>query len=293
MFLEKRLCNRTGLEKPSILAGPFGTRLKAECNSGYDPSDEALAAYIAQGADGPVGHILTRDRAAGANVFQTPTFRKVDGELYYHSVQTIREVVGRDAKDWLLAVDFGPQEDCYSPHLAPGETDARHFHTRSLAIARPHVIDVNNRINWFETVGAHAESMGIARASLEEPDVPLALNYVIDDEGNLLDGTEIDRIAQEILGIRKDARIGVNCCSTRGAEVADNLLQQRLSRKLDIVYVNATDECGNKLDGCHGVHGIEPQELARRVSSIGVNTSGFCCGGNETYIRELTKLIDA
>ncbi len=290
MFTEKRICQQHK-ELPVVTIGTaIGTRLKQH-NDGNDVSDDQYYELVQRGSSGPVGKLIRDDFEAGAGIIQTPTFRK-DERFYRSSIQIVREVIGKSTEKCILAVDFGSKEDCYSPEDAPDTEDSEKFHGEKIKNAGEY-LEGDNEILWFETINSVTEAIGISIASLLQKEVPLAINFVIHDNGKLLDGNEVYEAIHEIQqAARKRVApvyFGVNCCSTVGGINANHALQSRNMKGLDISYINASDQCGANFDGSNGIENLPPENVAKKVSRIHTRVSGVCCGGTHEHVRAIRE----
>ncbi len=296
MFSEKRILRHNDLTKDYFtLNTATGTRLKERHNNGSDVSDDQFLHFLEQGAQGPIGELISQDSTSGANIIVTPTFRKPE-EFYEPAIKTVNQVqenLGKKRDEWWLAIDFGTEKDCYSPEKAPDEYEARKFHEDNLQRTRKHA-NSENTVLWFETINSISEAIGIAVASNLQKEVPLAICFVLDDDGKLLDRNELWEAVNEIKkAVKKRTApifIGINCCGSEAAKTANNSLQKNVGREIDISYINASDRCGKYSDGINGVVSLDPQNLSRKEQEIGSRISGVCCGGTHEHVHKISEV---
>lgn len=302
MFTEQRLCYKSSQESLQFFGKrgnqntAFGPRLQDR--AGHPLDAESTFEILQERGAGWAGDLVRQDYRAGARTFQTPTFRKP--ELLEAGIDLVRGSVPLPREDWILALDYGPQGDCYDPGKAPDSLSESTSHHRdnikpldSLYFKKslPEK-DRANTILWFETINSTTESTAIAIASLLQKDLPLAISFVVNDEGHLLDETPISEAVREI---RQAGRsrfapifIGVNCCSSQGRNAAVHDLRLH-NEYLDISYINASDKCGATLDGSDTLVNLSPNELTPLILGGGTSARGVCCGGTCDHIESLAN----
>jgi len=303
MFTEQRLCGKSSPEALQYFKGrgaqntAFGPRLQDR--SGRPLDSESTLEILQDGSPGWAGDLVRRDLHAGARTFQTPTFRKPPESLEA-AIDLVVTSIPLDRQDWILALDYGPEGDCYRPEEAPQSLSQSVAHHRdgiralNSSYLRKSLPDKGraNTILWFETINSITESTAIAIASLLQKDIPLTISFVVRDDGHLLDGTPISEAVQEIQHAARSRSapifIGVNCCSSQGRDAAAHDLGSH-GYFLDISYINASNECGAKLDGSDTIINLPPEELTPIILQGRTAAHGVCCGGTDRHIHALSE----
>lgn len=296
------------VSQTQVLFGPYGTRL-----------DEIGRERDLPGLSNPV-NILNGPRyrdaiselaegylRAGALIAATNTFRvrlllhSGNGrELYSHILAAhmcaLRDALTRTALEQVpRVVSLGPAaEQCYHPEKAPRRREAYDFHSPQAYEASR----LESHLAWFETVSTIEEAIGIAAAA-KSYRVPCLVSFVIDREGDLLNGEN----PREAISAVDDASgnypygYGFNCCPIEGIPRALAKCADLVSR-VRALYPNASSKPQRELEGLgetEGVIGVtDPEGVAKYLNHLakshGIPIIGGCCGFRE---KDIAKIVGA
>jgi len=291
-------------EKPSILFGPYGSRL-AEMEQMHGQNGISNPTGILNGAmfREAVKNVAHEHLSAGAEIGMTHTFglrslvhapgelRTYREALKTHSriLRTAMEETGNKVKEVL---SFGPAKDCYRPDPKFTSREAADFHGVQAAEAK--VLNVDAA--WFETVNTATEAVGIARAA-KKYKVPVVISFVLNREGNLLSGESVHDAIREV-----DAATGrypqgysFNCCPIEALEPALKQCEAFIDRII-AVYPNASSRNQIELETNPKGAGIrQPIQNAQYLHHLAKKWKlpiiGGCCGYGHRDVAMVTAAV--
>jgi homocysteine S-methyltransferase len=272
--------------------GAMGTELEGR---GVDTSSPSWTARALLEAPDVVRQIHDDYVAAGAELITANTFRtharslrsigrEADArELTRQAVQFAKAAAGSEA---YVAGSVAPLEDCYSPHLTPGESALAAEHdelARNLADAGVDVILIETQLTIREAV--------LACQAARRTGVPCCVSFVCGRNGALLSGESLLDAYWAVAEFRPSAFL-VNC--TPGEEVL-SALQPCLSLR-ERIPLGAYANTGRLLPNgtWEATAGISPAvyaEYAQTWLEAGLQLIGGCCGTRPAHISALREII--
>ncbi len=212
-----------------------------------------------------------------------------DETLLYDAVRFMRDLHGRwqnNNSPLILGGLLAPQNDCYTPSIAPPVKEALRFHrwqTERLVISGVDCIVA-------QTIPAVSEGLGIAQA-ISEFDTPYIISFVINQQGQVLDTTPLtdaiayidDNVALPPLGYM------VNCVYP--TFVCAEKQPQKLFDRLLGIQANSSSLDHSKLDDAAILYQDDLKHWGDTMlflnERFGVKILGGCCGTDNTYMQYL------
>ena len=192
----------------------------------------------------------------------------------------------------LIAVSLTSLEDCYTPEATPDTDTLITEHKQNLALLENH-----GDFTLAETIPTLREAKVIADNARR----PFVVSFTVGEDGNLLDGNNMDDVVKTILEPNAFCLgIGVNCCSIEGAKKAVSALAEifaenkHLQGKQIIAYPNGFkksraengEENGHSCDHHHAPEKLSEIELAGELWDLaarGATAIGGCCGAGPLH----------
>ena len=269
---------------------------------GVDTSLPLWSAAALTAAPNVVAAIHRDYVAAGADILVANTFppncrplrdagKLADGAARHRpAIGVARSAVGTGGDDGerrvLAAAGVAPVEDCYHPERVPDEQTLQREHTQMagwLAAAEPDLI-------WIETMNTVREAR-YAAAAAADAGLPLAVSFVVREDGRLLSGETLADAVASVLPFEPLA-LGLNCIPPAG--MTANLPRLRRATKRPLC---AYAHIGNPepIVGWSFSSDVSPEEYARCAEAwldLGVSVVGGCCGTTPAHIGALRALVD-
>lgn len=200
----------------------------------------------------------------------------------------LSETFGKFKDNILIAGDIGCKNDPYRPEEALSQDESREFHAWQVDQFCKYQIDLITA-GPLPTI---TEATGIALA-MEGRRIPYILNFVIDRQGNLLDGSSLEQAIEKIDGSSTEPPVGYMIgCSYPSFLNPQKQPSSVLSRLIGY-QANASslehselDEAGENFADDITDWGMRMIELNKR---FGIKLLGGCCG---TRLRHLQFVID-
>ncbi len=291
-------------ERPSILFGPYGSRLKemeeTHGQNGISNPSAILNGPVFREAVKQVAH---EHLAAGTHVGMThtfglrslihqpgelPTYREA---LRIHS-RILRAAMVESRRKVKEVLSFGTAKDCYRPDPQFSARESADFHGHQAAEAR--VLDVSAA--WFETVNTAAEAVGIALAA-KKYKVPAIISFVLNREGNLLSGEAPSDAIREVDSASGAYPLGYsfNCCPVEALETALKNCAKLKGRVIG-VYPNASSRNQIELESGTETAGVrEPVQNAQYLHHLArkwdLKVIGGCCGYGHRDLALITAAV--
>lgn len=273
---------------PILLDGATGTEI---ARRGFDVNRPEWSSAALLTAPEIVRAVHADYVVAGAELLTANTFRTHQrslrsaglahraAELTNLAVELARAAAGDAA--W-VAGSQAPLEDCYSPHLAPPESELETEHrrmSRQLAEAGVDAILV-------ETHNTIREAAVATQAALETG-LPVLVSFVCGRDGRLLSGETLTAAARVVGALGPDALL-VNCLPADAVLQALSELREVCSRMPVGAYANIgyADENGQWVM----TDSINPVVYARHATEwleAGAAIIGGCCGTTPEHIAEI------
>jgi S-methylmethionine-dependent homocysteine/selenocysteine methylase len=183
---------------------------------------------------------------------------------------------------------LGCKHDCYRPELGLTVPQAESFHR----IQVYQLVNAGVDFLLSATMPAVPEACGMALA-MANSDIPYIISFVINRQGNILDGISLEKAIEAIDAKCSRPPLGymINCAYPSFLK-AHRLPPQILSRLIGF-QANASSLDQTELDGNNRLQaddiddwGIKMLKLHRRY---GLKILGGCCGTDPTYLNYLVR----
>jgi S-methylmethionine-dependent homocysteine/selenocysteine methylase len=203
-------------------------------------------------------------------------------------MEKIRSGWGSWQKYILIGGMIGCRNDCYRPAEGLSTQDAYDFH--SWQVKR--LVDAEADFLIAETLPAVPEAVGIARA-ISRSGIPYMISFVINREGNILDGNTLEYAFNEIDTVCDPPPVGyMISCAYPSFIHADKQPDSVVSRLIGYL-ANASSLDLSELDGASTLKVDDISDWGNRMielnSRYGVKILGGCCG---TDTRHLQYIVD-
>lgn len=200
----------------------------------------------------------------------------------------LSETFGKFKDNILISGDIGCKNDPYRPEEALSQDESREFHAWQVDRLCECQIDLLTA-GPLPTV---PEATGIALA-MEGRGIPYILNFVINRQGNLLDGSSLEQAIERIDGSSNEPPFGymIGCSypsflnpQKQPASVLSRLIGYQANASS--LEHSELDEAGESFADDISDWGMRMIELNKRY---GIKLLGGCCG---TRLRHLQCIID-
>jgi len=222
-------------------------------------------------------------RANRERVYETNISRSIN----YDAVKFLQEIRDTQLKGVVnirIGGSIGCKNDCYLPEEGLTSSEAERFHSWQVGQLAKGGVDFLMAV----TLPNVEESIGIAKA-MEKTDIPYFISFVIDRDGNVLDGTPLieaidrvdDKTAIPPLGYMVNCSFPTFLCADK---------QPALLFKRFIGYsanASSLDHC--ELDGAEQLESESVSEwgdsMLKLNKKYGVKILGGCCGTNGEHLK--------
>lgn len=297
---------------PIFLSGGFGSEVNKVING--NTFETGAGAYIAA-LDAPyaVKHVHAAYAEAGADILTADTFSTSSYRLNHQedlAGRAIREACRlagkfvRRTNGKVVMASLTSLEDCYDPLKTPDQNTLyrEHFKTIRMVAAQKDVALM------AETLPTLLEARVIAELA-QKNGVPFFACFVVDEQGNVLDGSSMEDIVEDILepyGLCLG--VGVNCCTVEGAfravEALDRVYKQKAITGKHIVafpngFVKSYEENMCACDAAKKKgHMHEPEVYNTDVFATiledlflsGASVLGGCCGTTPEHTAAYSRI---
>lgn len=297
MTIRDFIQERQEQKKPILMDGGTGTEITRRGISTKLPLWSAEALMTAP----DVVKAIHRDYiGAGAEVIITNTFRtqrrtldKVGKGQEAERLTKLAVMLAKDAiketnvdhKVW-IAGSVAPLEDCYTPELYPGDKQAATEHAEHIRF----LVEAGVDFILVETMNTIRETK-VALKAAKSHDVPLAVSYCINEEGQLLSGESVEDMVQVAEPLNPLA-IMINCSDPGASTGVLKKLYELTTLPLG-VYANGMGEAHND-QGWIFEGGVSVKTYLGHVMDwieAGAILVGGCCGTTPEYIRAIHTMI--
>ena len=229
-------------------------------------------------------------------LMDTPTWRanrervhesSISRSINYDAVkflQEIRDTQNKGVVDIKIGGSIGCKNDCYLPQEGLTSSEAEQFHSWQIGQIAKGGVDFLMAV----TLPNVEESLGIAKA-MEKTGIPYFISFVIDRDGNVLDGTPlidaIDRVDNKTaippLGYMVNCSYPTFLCANKQPAL--------LFKRLIGYSANASslDHC--ELEGSEQLESESVSEWGNSMlelnSKHGVKILGGCCGTDGEHLK--------
>ena len=229
-------------------------------------------------------------------LMSTPTWRPnrervvestISNSINYDAIkflQEIRDTYTQDVIDIKIGGSIGCKNDCYLPEEGLTSSEAEQFHSWQIEQLAKGEADFLIAV----TLPGVEESIGIAKA-MEKTDIPYIISYVINRNGNVLDGTSLvdainrvdDKTAIPPLGYMVNCSYPTFLCANKQPAM--------LFKRLLGYAANASslDHC--ELDGSEQLESESVSEWGDSMLELnkkqGVKILGGCCGTDGEHLK--------
>ncbi len=194
----------------------------------------------------------------------------------------------------LLGGLMGCRGDAYRPSQALGADEAASFHgAQAQALA-----DAGCDFLFASTLPAASEAKGIA-AAMARMGAPYVLSFLINEQGELLDGTPIPEAIGHIDATVSPAPLGylANCVHpsimARALEHCDAASRGRMLG----LQANTSAKSPEELEGSEHLETEDPERFAEAMVNLqrrfGLRILGGCCGTDARHIHSLAERLMA
>ncbi len=203
-------------------------------------------------------------------------------------LKEIRETWGAWSSNIFIGGLVGCKNDSYKPHEGLSTDEAKAFHSWQINQLAAAGADFLLGI----TLPALHEATGIALA-MSETRLPYIISFVINKEGNILDGTSLERSFQEIDAACSRAPLGymVNCAYPSFLNAARQP-QSVLSRLIGY-QANASSLDHSLLDGSETLRTNAIPDwgdlMIELNTTFGIKMLGGCCGTNHEHLQYIVQ----
>jgi len=283
-----------------ILDGAMGTELTRR---GIDTTLPLWSAIALDAAPDVVEQIHRDYLDAGADMLTANTFRTNiralakagiahrARELTFRAVELARRAITASrhtgAPSAKVAGSIAPVEDCYSPHLVPGDAELAEEH----AMLASNLADAGVDLILVETQNTIREAVAAARAA-RATGKPLWVSFTLDGQNRLLSGESLSDAVQAVMPFAPQAVL-VNCIPVRQVAAALKLLR---SAALPDVLVGAYANVGHvdETIGWTLTNAVSPgayAQAAREWRDLGATIIGGCCGTTPEHVAALSQAV--
>ncbi len=210
-----------------------------------------------------------------------------DGVLFLRRIMTEYDGI-------LLGGLMGCRGDAYRPSQALGADEAASFHgAQAQALA-----DAGCDFLFASTLPAASEAKGLA-AAMARTGAPYVLSFLINAQGELLDGTPIPEAIAQIDATVSPAPLGylANCVHpsimARALEHCDAASRGRMLG----LQANTSAKSPDELEGSEHLETEDPERFAEAMVDLqrrfGLRILGGCCGTDARHIHSLAARLMA
>jgi len=263
----------------------------------YDAQSQAvlervMRAYIEVGVSRQLPMVLatTTWRANRERVAASAFAGRAVNEDNARFLLALRDEYARPGLPILVGGIIGPKGDGYKPGEAPNTNDARAFHAWQIDALAAAGVDFLQAA----TLPAMPEARGIAQA-MANTGLPYIISFVIEKNGNLLDGHSIASTIDEIDAILPgSSRYAINC-------VHPSVLQQaldknpRVGNRIVAFAGNTSARSVDELDGLEELDTEDPAVFAeahrRLLDDYDIRIIGGCCGTSPAHMAAIAERL--
>lgn len=224
---------------------------------------------------------------AGAEIIYTCTFGANSKKLKNYRVEEVVPKAIENAKVAIgdkgvkIALDIGPLGEMLEPMgILKFEEAYEIFKEIILAGKGADLIVIETMTDLYEVRAA-------VLAAKENSDLPIFVTMSFEEDGRTFAGVSLETFVNSIGGLGISA-IGINC-SLGPIQMYD--MVKKLTGMTDLDIIIKPNAGLPRMDGTYDLGAQGFAEGMERIYSLGVKYLGGCCGSDESYIEELSKLV--
>lgn len=224
---------------------------------------------------------------AGSEVIYTCTFganrKKLGsnrvGEVVEKAIENAK--IARGEKDVKIALDIGPIGEMLEPMGTLKFEEAYGIFKEIIVAGKEADLIV------IETMTDLYEVRSAVLAAKENSDLPIFVTMSFEEDGRTFAGVSLETFVNSIGGLGIEA-IGINC-SLGPIQMYD--MVSKLTKITDLDIVIKPNAGLPRMDGSYDLEALDFAKGMEKIYALGVKYLGGCCGTDEKYIEELSKLI--
>jgi 5-methyltetrahydrofolate--homocysteine methyltransferase len=237
---------------------------------------------------------------AGAQILLTNTFggnrfrlglHKLEGqvpELNRAAAELLRQVVGRNGVDVLVAGDIGPSGQVLEPYGTLTFEEAREgFKEQAGAL-----IDGGVDLIWIETMADLKEVQAAVEGAREiSRDIPIITTMTFDTHGRTMMGVTPEKAVEGLCALRPVA-LGGNCGN--GPEEIITVVEKMHAVTPEAILVAKSNAGIPELIGGRTVYRASPEDMADyavKAYQSGARIIGACCGSTPDHVRSIAAAL--
>nr|WP_315118574.1 homocysteine S-methyltransferase family protein [uncultured Clostridium sp.] len=231
---------------------------------------------------------------AGADIITTNTFgcnEKKLKDVKYSVEEIIKAAVDNGIKaigdsDVLLALDIGPIGELLEPMGTLTFEEAYNIFKNQIIAGVKYGVD----LIIIETMSDLYEAKAAILAAKENSNLPVFCTMTFEKDRRTFTGCTIPSMVMTLEGLGVDA-LGVNC--SLGPVELKTIVEEILKYSNIPVMIQPNAGLPVVKDG-KTLYKITPKEFCRAIESMvekGVSVVGGCCGTDDTFIEELSKVL--
>jgi S-methylmethionine-dependent homocysteine/selenocysteine methylase len=300
-----KLKERLQQQKPILLDGALGTELQRHGFHVRAPLWTAEPLLTSEGQQA-IATIHSRYAKAGAEIITIDSFRTnnytIKNSGFDLDASTLTAKAAELARKGIaeanvthrvfLAGSMTTVGDCYQPSQIPAMKTAIEDHTCSVR----NLVNAGVDFILAETINSSLEAEIILSAA-REAGAEVAISFVCDREGKLLNGESLSNVVPRLLNYHPIA-ILVNCTDFQGTEAALRVLRD-FSGDLPIGAYPNVENRDNLPEHTHVDCYLEPKfnltEYAdfmyKLIVEYQIKIIGGCCGTNPQHIEKINSII--
>lgn len=234
--------------------------------------------YLEAGCD------IVKSNTFGINPFKMKNCGYTCEELTEKGIQLAKQAIAETGRDAYVALDIGSLGKLLEPlGDLPFEEACKAFAPVCIAGAQ-----AGADLCLIETMNDTYEIKAAVLAAKEHTHLPIIVTMVVDENGKLLTGADIEAAVALLEGLRVDA-IGLNCGF--GPDVMKKFLPKLREISSLPIVINPNAGLPVVVDG-QTSYLVKPEEFAaimKEIAADGASILGGCCGTTPDHIRGLTE----
>jgi homocysteine S-methyltransferase len=208
------------------------------------------------------------------------------------AVKFLQELVAEESRKVPVKIGglIGCKNDCYLPEQGLSLNEASEFHKWQINQLASAGVDFLIAV----TLPSVEEAAGISLA-MEATGLPYIISFVVGADGNVLDGTEIQKAIDYVEAKTTNKPLGyfVNC--SYPSFLHPDRQSKTLFERLIGIQANASSLSHDELDGSAELRSESVEEWGRLMVQLnkefGLKILGGCCGTDGKHLEYLTENI--
>jgi homocysteine S-methyltransferase len=208
------------------------------------------------------------------------------------AVKFLQELVAEESRKVPVKIGglIGCKNDCYLPEQGLSLNEASEFHKWQINQLASAGVDFLIAV----TLPSVEEAAGISLA-MEATGLPYIISFVVGADGNVLDGTEIQKAIDYVEAKTTNKPLGyfVNC--SYPSFLHPDRQSKTLFERLIGIQANASSLSHDELDGSAELRSESVEEWGRLMvqlnKELGLKILGGCCGTDGKHLEYLTENI--